>query len=201
MNGTTRPRGALLAAHIAQTAAYLFYRHGINVVGVDRIADSAGVTKRTLYRHYRSKDTLIAASLMCGPRIPFPAEGSGREQILAFFDGLIAFVSDPSYRGCPHINAAVELADRTHPARKIVEEHATRRRSWFYRRVCEATGEGESADVLAEQLDVLFDGALANATKRSIALPAIAARAAAETLLDRHHAEPATVASASYQRT
>jgi AcrR family transcriptional regulator len=198
MSGIARPRGAPLAAHIAETAAVLFYRHGINVVGVDRIADTAGVTKRTLYRHYHSKDVLIAASLMCGPRIPFPANGSGRERILAFFDGLIAFVSDPSYRGCPHINAAVELADRTHPARKIVEDHATRRRSWFYRRVCE-TAPGD-AGVLAEQLDVLFDGALANATKRSVALPAIAARAAAETLLDQRHVFAAT-ASASYQRT
>lgn len=182
MNRTRRRNGVPLADHIAEVAAVLFYQRGINVVGVDTIADEAGVTKRTLYRHYSSKDQLIAAALLHGPRIHFPGEGSPRERILGVFDDLIRFVGDPSYRGCPYINAAAELTSGTHPGRVIVEEHTARRRAWFRRRL---EGMGiEDAVMLAEQLDVLFDGALANATKRGVPVPAQAARAAVEALID-----------------
>ena len=61
-----------MADYIAEVAASLFYREGLHAVGVDRVAATAGLTKRTIYRHYRSKDELIAASLRHAPRASFP---------------------------------------------------------------------------------------------------------------------------------
>ena len=182
MTGTHRPRGAALASHIAEVAAELFYQRGINLVGVDAIANAAGITKRTLYRHFASKDNLVVASLSHGPSVNFPPAGEPRKRLLGAFDDLIRFVGAPTYRGCPYINAAAELTNPAHPARKIVENFTTRRRSWFRRRLTEA-GVSD-AEMLAEQLDLLFDGALANATKRRSTAPAVAARAAAQTLIN-----------------
>lgn len=58
-----------LKEHIAKVAAELFYSEGITAVGVDRIADVAQVTKRTIYHHFSSKDDLIAAALRVAPTI------------------------------------------------------------------------------------------------------------------------------------
>jgi len=178
-----------LADHIALVAADLFYREGIHLVGVDRVAAAAEVTKRTLYRHFRSKDMLVAAALRRAPKIRFPREGSPRSQITGAFRAMIAFLKDSAYRGCPYIIVAAELVDARHPARVLVTDLVRRRREWFRERIA-AAGAAEP-DLLAEQLEVLFDGALANATKRGETVPAEAALAAAEALLDAATAVPA----------
>lgn len=178
----THRAGVPLDKHIALVAAGLFYREGIHVVGVDRVAAAASVTKRTLYRYYPSKDALIAAALRRAPKIRFPTEGSPRDQILGSFRTLIAFVQDNGYRGCPYIIASAELTDHDHPARVIVQDLARRRRSWFRERAAEA--RAVDPELLSEQLDVLFDGALAGAAKRGEIAPAEAALLAAEALLD-----------------
>lgn len=69
------------------------------------------------------------------------------------------FLSDTNYRGCPYIIFTAELTDRRHPARLLVERRTTQRRSWFRDRAAEAGAA--DPEFLAEQLDVLFDGALA----------------------------------------
>jgi AcrR family transcriptional regulator len=171
-----------LSDHIARVAAGLFYREGIHQVGVDRVAAEAEVTKRTLYRHFRSKDALVAAALRRAPRIRFPREGSPRAQIAGAFRAMIEFLKDSAYRGCPYIIVAAELVDVRHPARVLVTDLVRKRRRWFFDRIVEAGVT--QPDLLAEQLEVLFDGALANATKRGETAPAEAALLAAEALLD-----------------
>src|ERR1700737_4342824 len=104
-----KPLGIPLADHIAMVAAGLFYREGIHVVGVDRIAAEAEVTKRTLYRHFRSKDALVAAALRRAPKIRFPREGTPRSQITGAFRAMIGFIEQTAYRGCPYIIASAEL--------------------------------------------------------------------------------------------
>jgi AcrR family transcriptional regulator len=174
--------GVPLDQHIALVAAGLFYREGINVVGVDRVAAAASITKRTLYRHYPSKDALIAAAIRRAPKIRFPKDGTPRELVLGAFRALIDFVENTAYRGCPYIIVAAELTDRNHPARLVVEELTRRRRLWFRERAAEL--HAPDAELLAEQLDVLFDGALASAAKRSDSAPAQAAMRTAEMLID-----------------
>jgi AcrR family transcriptional regulator len=171
-----------LSDHIARVAADLFYREGIHQVGVDRVAAEAEITKRTLYRHFGSKDALVAAALRRSPKIRFPRDGAPRAQIAGAFRAMIDFLRDSAYRGCPYIIVAAELVDARHPARVLVTDLVRKRRRWFFDRIV-AAGAAQP-DLLAEQLEVLFDGALANATKRGETAPAEAALLAAEALLD-----------------
>jgi AcrR family transcriptional regulator len=151
MERVHRRNGVPLPDHIAATAAELFYERGIANVGVDAIADRAQVTKRTLYRHFASKDALVAASLQHGPFVRFPPAGEPQARIIAAFDDLVRFVNEPAYRGCPYINAGAELSRNDHPAHAIVERQTARRRAWFERRLRELHVSG--AELLAEQLE------------------------------------------------
>jgi AcrR family transcriptional regulator len=181
-----KPVGVPLGDHIARVAGELFYREGIHLVGVDRVAAEADVTKRTLYRYFRSKDDLVAAALRRAPRISFPREGGAAERIAGAFGMMIEFVRRNAYRGCPYIIASAELSDPRHPARAVVRELAEKRRAWFRDRAAEAGAS--DPELLAEQLDVLFDGGLASATKRGESAPAEAALVAAEALLAQSRA-------------
>jgi AcrR family transcriptional regulator len=177
MNRADRP----LNAHIANVAGQLFYKHGIHAVGVDRIALEAEVTKRTLYRYFPSKDRLIAAALKYSPRVSFPSEGEPAERIIGAFHAVIDFLADTSFRGCPWIIIAAELADPDHPARQIVRERVVVRKRWFADRAREA---GVAApELLAEQLNLLFDGVLAHGAKVGDSNAAEAALSAANVLL------------------
>jgi len=171
-----------LKAHIAQVAAHLFYEQGIHAVGVDRIADEAQITKRTLYHHYPSKDELIAAALRVAPIVSFPREGTPTERILGAFEMVAQFLTHSHYRGCPYIIFTAEIVDRRHPARQIIEQRIAKRRAWF--RDAAAQAGADNPELLSEQLDVLFDGALASGTKREDLRPVKAALAAARALID-----------------
>lgn len=158
------PKGQPIADYIAEVAAELFYRDGITAVGVDRIAATAGLTKRTIYKHYRSKDDLIAASLRHAPLIVFPANGAPRERILGAFEQLAAYLATTAYRGCPYVFYTAELTAPSHPARRLIERRLAKRRAWFRDRLSEAGVR--DPDGVSEELDVLFDGALASGAKR-----------------------------------
>jgi AcrR family transcriptional regulator len=173
-----------LKAHLAKVAADLFYRRGIHTVGVDRIADEAGVTKRTLYHHYSSKDELIAAALRASHIVEFPREGAPQARIVGAFEALRAFLEESEFRGCPYIFFTAELVDRDHPARRIAQRRVAKRRAWFAEMAALA-GAIDSGS-LAEQLDVLFDGALASGAKREDLRPVEAAITAARSLLSLH---------------
>ena len=175
-------RRSELKGHIAKVAAALFYRDGIHAVGVDRIAVEAGVTKRTLYHHYGSKDDLITEALRVSPVIAFPREGPPVERILGAFGALKEFLACTEFRGCPYIFFTAELVDRKHAARHMVQRRVAQRRAWFAQ-MAEAAGARDPI-ALAEQLDVLFDGALASGTKREDLRPAEAAIAAARSLIE-----------------
>src|SRR3954463_5885889 len=104
---------------ILSAADKLFYGQGIRAVGVDAIAEEAGVSKRTLYSYYRTKDDLVAAYLT-GRFKQMPAsDAPAREQILGYFDRLERLFSDAGFRGCPYVNAVTELGDRKHPCNDI----------------------------------------------------------------------------------
>jgi AcrR family transcriptional regulator len=177
-----------LKAHIARVAARLFYEEGIHAVGVDRIADEAHITKRTLYHHYPSKDELIAAALRVAPMVAFPSDGDPVDRIIGAFEMLGEFLTNTRYRGCPYIIFTAELVERGHPARQIIERRIAKRRAWF-REMAQQAGVSDP-DLLSEQLDVLFDGALASGTKRGDLTPAKAALSAAKALLGASRSSP-----------
>ena len=177
------PRQRLIDA-----AADLFYEQGIGTVGVDLVSKAAGVSKRTLYREFGSKDQLIAQSLDAkGPEVIgayLPAEDGdapARQQILAAFDRLSWWTAAESYRGCPFVNTATELADAQHPARRVARDYTLRIRAFFERQA--AAGLAEDPSRLANQLIAFFDGAIVQAVMGNALEPAATA-AAVEALLD-----------------
>jgi AcrR family transcriptional regulator len=170
------------AERILAAADRLFYRQGIRAIGVDTVAAEAGVSKRTLYNHYPSKDALIEAYLFARFQ-PLPASDlPAREQILGAFDRIERICGRDDFRGCPYVNAVAELGEPRHPARRIAVQFKEQRRLWF-RALLERLRVADP-DALASQLQILVDGALVTAVVRGDAAAARSARAAAETLLD-----------------
>ena len=167
---------------ILETTDRLFYGQGIRAVGVDTVAAEIGISKRTLYNHFPSKDALIAAYL--GRRFvqPRPSEKPPVEQILGTFDSLERRFSAKDFRGCPFVNAVAEIGDPKHAASRIAVEFKDQRRQWF-RELLLRVGV-KDPDALAIQLQILVDGAIATALVRNEPAVARSARAAAEVLLD-----------------
>jgi AcrR family transcriptional regulator len=170
------------AARILAAADRLFYTQGIRAVGVDTVAARAGVSKRTLYNHFPSKDALIAAYLTARFRHIAPSDAPAREQILGNFDRLERMIADGSFRGCPYVNAVTEIGDSRHAAARIALQFKEQRRLWL-RALLEQMGV-KDPDHLATQLQILAEGVLAAALVRGDPSLARSARSAAEVLLD-----------------
>ena len=105
------PAKEAMQERILDTAGRLFYGQGIRAVGVDTIAAEIGISKRTLYNYYPSKDELIVAYLARWLRPPKTSDRPLIEQILRIFDLLERWFASESFRGCPFVNAIAELGD------------------------------------------------------------------------------------------
>jgi AcrR family transcriptional regulator len=170
---------------ILKTADRLFYLQGIRAVGVDTIAAEIGISKRTLYNHFPSKDALIAAYLerrfVRPPSEPAASAKTALEQVLATFDALERRFASPDFRGCPFVNAVAELGEEDRAVKKIARAFKESRRLWFRDRLAElgvADPEG-----LATQFVVLVDGSIAQDLVRDDPAMARAAKQAAKVLL------------------
>jgi AcrR family transcriptional regulator len=166
---------------ILKTADRLFYLQGIRAIGVDTIAAEIGISKRTLYNHFPSKDALIAAYLERRFVAPRPSEKPPVEQILGTFDSLERRFASKDFRGCPFVNAVAELGSEDQSVRKIAIAFKESRRLWF-RDLLVQLGVA-NAEALATQLAVLVDGCIAQDLVRNDPAMARAAKAAATVLL------------------
>ena len=175
------PAKPAMKDRILETADRLFYLQGIRAVGVDTIAAEIGISKRTLYNHFPSKDALIAAYLARRFVAPRPSDKAPVEQILGTFDSLERRFSAKDFRGCPFVNAVAELGSEDQSVRKIAIAFKESRRLWF-RDLLAQLGVPD-AEGLATQLTVLVDGAIAQDLVRNDPAMARAAKAAATVLL------------------
>lgn len=171
---------------ILKTADRLFYLEGIRAVGVDTIAAEIGISKRTLYNHFPSKDALIEAYLerrfvQPPPSAPAPSAQTAVAQILATFDSLERRFAAKDFRGCPFVNAVAELGPSDRAVKKIAIAFKESRRVWFRERLSEL-GVAD-ADALATQLVLLVDGSIAQDLVRDDPAMARAAKEAAKVLL------------------
>ncbi|MER7682423.1 TetR/AcrR family transcriptional regulator [Streptomyces sp. NPDC096934] len=155
---------------LLDAAADLFYREGVSV-GIEALCRTAGVSKRSMYQLFTSKDEVLAASLE--RRIPLyeeqlgpasAADGTPRERILHVFERAEHVSTRPEYRGCPFLAALVELKDPEHPA-SVVAGRAKDRLEERFRAEAELGGARDAA-FLARQLMLVFDGASARAGSR-----------------------------------
>ena len=174
-------RKVAMAERILETADRLFYQRGIRAIGVDTVADEVGISKRTLYNHFPSKDALITAYLSRRLRPNEFSDAEPAEQILSAFDRLERSFASKGFRGCPFVNAVTELGEPAHPANGIAVAFKEQRRVWF-RSLLEQLGVAQS-DALATQLALLVDGAIASALVRGDPTIARASAQAARTLL------------------
>jgi AcrR family transcriptional regulator len=176
------PRERLLEA-----AADLAYRDGVSI-GVEALCKAAGVSKRSMYQLFESKDELLAASLerrtaRPDERLVPPAEAQlpPRESILYVFEQVEKFALSPTYMGCPYLAVQIELKDTEHPASKVAAE-AKRALEVFFQHQAELGGAADP-EFLGRQLILIFDGASARAGIRADELRGLA-RATAAALLD-----------------
>lgn len=184
----TRAAGrAAMQERILETADRLFYGQGIRAVGVDTIAAEIGISKRTLYNYFPSKDDLIVAYLSRRLKPAPPSERPPVEQILGNFDRLERTIGAGSgagagvFRGCPFVNAVAELKEPAHAANKIALAFKEQRRK-VLRDLLVRLGVDDS-EGLSLQLLILIDGAIAAAIVRGDPKVAAAARDAAIVLL------------------
>jgi AcrR family transcriptional regulator len=149
---------------ILSAANRLFYAEGIGRVSVDAVAEKAGVTKRTLYYHFRSKDDLVAAYLESRdqPNLHqfakwFEAGGDTLpEKVAAMFDGLAKTARNPRWKGCGFLRTAAELANKPgHPAVKVGAAHKKKFEAWLAEQLADAAEPAERA----RQIALLMEGA------------------------------------------
>jgi AcrR family transcriptional regulator len=177
----TLPAKTAMKDRILETADRLFYLQGIRAVGVDTIAAEIGVSKRTLYNHFPSKDALIAAYLARRSVVARASDKPPVKQILGIFDSLERRFSAKDFRGCPFVNAVAELGSEDQSVRRIAVAFKESRRLWF-RDLLVQLGVTE-AESLATQLALLVDGSIAQNLVRNDPTIARAAKAAATVLL------------------
>jgi AcrR family transcriptional regulator len=181
---------------ILETAGRLFYRDGFHAVGIDTVIAEAGVAKMTLYRHFPSKDALIAAYL----------ERSNREvmewledavagvddplaKLVAAFDAVTTLATSPRCLGCTFQAAAAEFPDPDHPGHRVALAH---KRAILERFGGLAREAGlRDPDGLAAQLLLLMDGAWVAARMFGPNNHARSAAGAARALIDAHASDPA----------
>ncbi len=153
---------------IVAAGSKLFYAEGIGRVSMDAVAEKAGVTKRTLYYHFRSKDDLVAAyldsrdqpNLLLFQRWFDATQGGLAEKVRGIFTNLAASARHPKWKGCGFLRTTAELAHMPgHPAIKVGAGHKKRFEGWM-RGVIEAEGIGDGLS-LARQVMLLLDGSFA----------------------------------------
>jgi AcrR family transcriptional regulator len=160
-----RGTAAKTRRRILEAADELFYSEGVRAAGVDAIADRAGVTKRTLYYHFCSKDELITAYVEARDPATLNRlkEVMNGEDIAAGIRALFKLVgsagADPRWKGCAFIRVIHELAGQPgHPACALARRHKRALERWFAERI-DAAGIAQ-ANERARELSILLDGAI-----------------------------------------
>jgi AcrR family transcriptional regulator len=151
---------------LAAAAGARLHRDGIQATSVDELAAEAGVTKLTLYRHFGSKDELLAQALeqrheeRHAQLVALLAGASHwRQAVAALFDWLYAWSGEPGFRGCAFVQATVEVGNREPRVRQIAAQHKARF-GQALREQLDAAGFAEPEE-LAGQVQLLVEGATA----------------------------------------
>lgn len=173
---------------LLDAADRLFYRQGINATGVDAVIAEADVARMTLYKQFGGKAELVATYLeqrdarwRADLEDAITAAGPDpTARLLAVFDALALWVADPQFRGCSFANAAAEVADDDHPARKVALRHKQALRERMTE-LAAAAGLAQP-DRVVDQLMLLFEGAVTATAVHSVEDAVSAARATADQL-------------------
>lgn len=172
---------------IASAAFKLFYQHGFHATGVEQLSHAAGVTKKTLYRHFASKDVLVNAVLtrrdqefMQKLRTAVEAKPIAARPY-SYIDFIVNWVQEEDFFGCAFINAAAEYSQTDAPVQHIAKEHKAKILSYLEQLCSEA--KLPEASSIAQQLFLLGEGLIvASQTKQNMPALINSAKSLAATL-------------------
>ncbi|MBR1091116.1 TetR/AcrR family transcriptional regulator [Bradyrhizobium manausense] len=159
-------KGDSTREQIVIAATRLFYGEGIKAVSMDAVAEKAGVTKKTLYYHFTSKDELVAETIAARDQPTLElymrwfaeTDGSVADKIRGLFTRLGRSVDTPKWRGCGFLRTIAELANTpAHPAVKAGAAHKKRFEAWLEAELRDQ--DITDAAALARQIVILLDGA------------------------------------------
>ncbi len=176
---------------LVQNALKAFYAGGFHAIGMDRLAKETGVSKTAIYKHFRTKDDLILATLRLRDeqfrnwlvrRVEALADDP-KDQLLAIFTALGEWFEEPEYKSCMFIKASSEYQDRDDPIHQTAAEHKKLLLKYFTQIANKA--EIPNADSVAKQLLILKEGAIVLAHLHGAKLVAEDARHAARVIIDQ----------------
>ena len=182
------PAKASARERLLAAADELFYAEGVHTVGIDRIIERAGVAKASLYSSFGSKDELVRAYLEARHerrRARVMASigqfDNPRDRLIGVFDVMCRAATRPNYRGCAFYNATAESESGS-----VAEEVALKTRAWARGLFAQLAADAGARDpeALANQLVLLYDGAMVGARMEPELNPAATAPQIATTLID-----------------
>lgn len=151
--------------HLLAVTESLIYSGGIGATGMELIVTTSGVSRKTIYKHFGSKDGLVAEALRRRDErwINWFSENTRqiaapKERLLHMFTVLSQWFQTPDFRGCAFINAAGEIGDPKDPIRQVAREHKLKLLQFVEQLVQDYTRK--NVQELAEQLLILIDGAI-----------------------------------------
>lgn len=176
---------------LLETAVKLFSQHGYHATGIDRIIAESGVSKKTMYNHFKSKDELILAALrrwdedsrLWLMRAMEKHDKDPQRQLLALFDVLDDWFVSQQFYGCLFINATAEFADPESPIHAAAAEHKRLFRVYL-RELALKAGAAQPDDLVA-QLALLMEGAIVTAQFTNNARAGAQAKSAAITIMNQ----------------
>lgn len=174
---------------LVQKALKVFYRNGFHATGMDLLVAETGISKTSMYKHFRTKEDLILAALRLRDEQlrnwlfrQMGELGAGpREQLLAMFDALGEWFAQPDFRGCMFIKASAEFQETGHPIHAQSAEH--KRLLFNHVRDLAEKVRPDDPGALARELLLLMEGAIVTAHLGYTRDPAGDAKAAAKALL------------------
>ncbi|MCH8846441.1 MAG: TetR/AcrR family transcriptional regulator [Proteobacteria bacterium] len=154
---------------IVSVALKLFYQNGFHATGIDRIIKEAGVSKKTLYNHFKSKDELVLAALrkrdeLFRNNLMRKTERLGstaKERLLSVFDAIGEWLHEKDFAGCMFINASAEYSETNNPSHILCAEHKRLVREYI--RDLAVQAEMGNPEELSQQLNLLIEGAIVDA--------------------------------------
>lgn len=177
---------------LVSKALNVFYANGFHATGMDKLVAETGISKTSMYKHFRTKDDIILATLALRDdnfrnwlykKVETLAD-TPKGQLLAIFDALEEWFALPEFCGCMFIKASAEFQDRAHPIHRQSSAHK-RLLTEHFTITAKAAGLSEPEN-LTRQLMILKEGAIIMAVMGHSKNPAMDAKAAAQALINAH---------------
>lgn len=154
---------------LVDAAMRVFYKHGFHASGLESILKEGGISRMTLYNHFKSKDELVVAALrrrdeIFRNRMMKFVESNAKtpaQRLLAVFDFHEQWFTGKEFCGCMFINAAAEFADAKSAVREVAAEHKHAIVRYLVE-LCEQCGLAKP-QFIADQLNILIEGAIVTA--------------------------------------